>query len=387
LEFIGLGMKRLEAFAIGGITRHQFYYKSSTNTRGVKPTSKSILLKEDAKLEVGNDIIIEIIKGIKSDPDLNYGYIKMTAELNARGYNINKKKVYRIMFQNNLLNAKPKVCNKKYVKYRQQIPPGPLALLAMDIKLVYIPELSKQAYILSIIDAFTRVVLYSTIRMSIKQDVVIEALSNVIEQHLQPNDCLNKGLTIEIRNDNDKRFTADAVRKYLDDNKLNQVFSHPYTPQDNGYIESFHNILSDHLNRNKYWSLEEYKRTLVCFINKYNNVRLHSSVGNKAPMAFWDKYEKNEVVVLCKVKSRQMKVVDINKIQHIMKHLPNKANQVIMSQSEESGIIKLSRRDAIENENRQTTLPIKDQEANQYKQSPSLESGNCKIEKKELILQ
>jgi len=80
--------------------------------------------------------------------------------------------------------------------------------------------------------------------MSITQHTVKDLFSEVIVNHLQVYDMLNKGIDIEIRNDNDKRFEAKMVQQFFKENYLKQVFTHPYTPQENGHIESFHAILS-----------------------------------------------------------------------------------------------------------------------------------------------
>jgi len=40
---------------------------------------------------------------------------------------------------------------------------------------------------------------------------------------------LTKGISIEVRNDNDKRFSAKLIQDFFKENYLDQVFSHPYT--------------------------------------------------------------------------------------------------------------------------------------------------------------
>jgi putative transposase len=380
LEFIGLGMVKQEALRIAGITKHQFYYKPKKTKQGRKPTTTTTQVIDSKPTTVSDDDIITIIKEVKSDVDLDYGYIKMTAELQQRGYLINKKKVYRIMFKHKLLKDKVKFEGKQYVKYRQVIAQAPLTLLAIDLKMVWIPAINKHCYILSIIDAFTRYILYHNAALSIKQTDVKTAWESVIVNHLQPNNCIDKPLTIEIRNDNDKRFAAKMVQNYLSDNKLSQVFSHPYTPQDNGYIESFHKILGKHLDASNYWSLHDLKLGLKIFYDKYNTIRLHSSIGNRTPMNFWDEFNENKVLVLCNIKTRKMKVE-----KNTNDYLNIRNTQVIKSKNEESGLINLSRRDA--NKNRQNELPINNQGASQYKLSQSLESGFDKIEEKLLTLQ
>jgi len=127
--------------------------------------------------------------------------------------------------------------------------------MEMDIKFIWIESERRHGYILTIIDVFTRVVLAWHVGMSITQQTVKEIWVRIIQNHLQENDMLNSGVSIEIRNDNDPRFTAKSVQQFFADNYLNQVFTHPYTPQENGHIESFHAILGRSLDRRHFETL------------------------------------------------------------------------------------------------------------------------------------
>ena len=141
----------------------------------------------------------------------------------------------------------------------------------------------------------------------IKQALVKQVWKKVISNYLQPYDCLKRDIQIEIRNDNDSRFVAKSVQAFFVENHINQVFTHPYTPQENGHIESFHAILSQKLKRYDFWSLEDLEQTLVLFYEKYNNHRLHSSVLNLPPMVFWDCWNKNLVKTVINEEKRTMK--------------------------------------------------------------------------------
>jgi hypothetical protein len=70
------------------------------------------------------------------------------------------------------------------------------------------------------------------------------------------------------------------------------VFTHPYTPQENGHIESFHAILAKKLRPYNFWTLQELEQVLVLFYEKYNNERLHSSVCNLPPNVFLECWNK-----------------------------------------------------------------------------------------------
>ncbi|MDB3907865.1 IS3 family transposase, partial [Crocinitomicaceae bacterium] len=85
------------------------------------------------------------------DPDLTYGYRRMTAQLQIEGFQINHKKVYRLMQENQLLLTKERV-KKNYAKYRILTPSIPLEMLEMDIKFVWIEQQRRHAFILTVLD-------------------------------------------------------------------------------------------------------------------------------------------------------------------------------------------------------------------------------------------
>ena len=229
---------------------------------------------------------------IHQDSDTDYGHRKMTVALKLIGYQINHKKVYRLMNEAQLLKEKHEKPSKTYVKYRKVFPKQPFEVLEMDIKFVWIEEFKMFSYILTTIDTFTRVVLDRFTDYSIKKQDVKRAWERIIANHLQPNNCLEKKIHIEVRNDNDSRFSAKMIKEFFAENHLNQVFTHPYTPQENGHIESFHAILAKKLRPYHFWTLQELEQVLVLFYEKYNNERLHSSVCNLPPNIFLECWNK-----------------------------------------------------------------------------------------------
>jgi len=242
---------------------------------------------------VDNEIMVSEIERIKSDPDTDYGYIKMTYALKTNGYYVNKKKIYRLMSCYGMLKSKNTVTSKNYAKYRKVLPEKPLEVLEMDIKFVWVEQYKKHAFIITIIDTFTRHALCHQVSYSIKKNQVKECWDYVIENYLQAYLHPGEPIHVEIRNDNDKRFSAKLIQDYFVENYINQVFTHPYTPQENGHIESFHSILSKHLEPYNFWSIEELEQNLILFYEKYNNSRIHSSIAYLSPRNFWDLWNKN----------------------------------------------------------------------------------------------
>jgi transposase InsO family protein len=277
------------------LSRHQYYYKPTGNRPGKKPTQVTKRIVKGVVSEEANDQVVQQITDIKSDPDTDYGYRKMHYALMILGYYINHKKVYRLMKEKQLLKDRHKRQAKNYVQYRNVVPEGPLQVLEMDIKYVWIAKERRHAFILTIIDTFTRFILHWQLGYTMKSVQVKHAWEQVITNHLQPADMLKNEMHIEVRNDNGPQFGSKMIQAFFKENYLNQVFTHPYTPQENGHIESFHNILSNSLADQVFWDLDQLTERLTVFYEKYNNVRLHGSVANLTPRLFWEVWDKNMI--------------------------------------------------------------------------------------------
>lgn len=234
-------MLRDRALELLGITKHAYYYQSKEGRRGLKNShyTTKMTCKSGLNEIIDTDQLVKEIIAVKSNPETDYGYRAMTAALQLKGYAINKKKVYRIMGDYQLLHEKRKKPGKVYVKHRRVDPRVPLEVIEMDIKFQWVVSHQCYGFILTIIDCFTCMVLHWQVAYSITQSQVIDAWEDVIVNYLQPHQMMNKKITIEIRNDNDSRFAAHSVQKYLAENGLNQVFTHPYTPEENGILNPF----------------------------------------------------------------------------------------------------------------------------------------------------
>lgn len=241
--------------------------------------------------------IIEHIRNIQSDDDLRCGYKRMTGQLQLLSYEINRKKVYRLMRTEGLLLSRLKKERGPYVAQRCAQPDGPLQLFEMDIKMIWAEEHKRYVYVLTILDTFTRMALHWHAAYSVRWRDVRRAWEQVIENHLQPADALAKKLHIEIRSDNGPQFLAQKLREFFAENHLAQVFTHPYTPQENGHVESFHSILATALRHEFFWTLEQLNARLAVFYEKYNNERVHSATAMLPPALFWEAYEKSLITV------------------------------------------------------------------------------------------
>ena len=221
-------MRLTTTLSIIGITKHKYYYKPKGGKPGKTPSSHvSKFNSSGESICVGNEIMIDEIISIQLTPELYYGYRAMTRELNIRGYIVNHKKVYRLMKMYHLLQEKVPKASRTYVKYRSVKPEHPLLCLEMDIKFQWVEQHQRFAFILTVIDCFTRYVLSWSVAYSIKQEQVKHIWAEIIDEYLQPNDLLRKQIHVELRNDNDSRFAALSVQQYFKENHINQCLLTP----------------------------------------------------------------------------------------------------------------------------------------------------------------
>jgi hypothetical protein len=139
------GLKRDCCLRITGLTKSQFYYVPLGNKPGRSP-SEVTQWRDPTGLQVyqvDNVDVIQRIVEIKINPDLPDWYRLITVHLQVRGYYINHKKVYRLMKEYLLLEEPKKRKGRNFVKFRRVAPMGPLQIIEMDIKYIWIYEIGK----------------------------------------------------------------------------------------------------------------------------------------------------------------------------------------------------------------------------------------------------
>lgn len=265
-----------------GIVASSYYREPSGGKKGNRPTKETF---HKTKGLVSQDDVVEAVKEILKHEFIDCGYRLMTSYLTRDGYIINHKKLYRIMKEEGLLKLDNRIdrsgSGRKFVKFRKVITSRPLECLEMDIKMVWIPSVGKNAYLLSIIDVHTRKILKDYFSFTIKQDHVIELLSELFEDYNYPSNVV-------IRSDNGSQFIAKKVREYLGLIGVQQEFTHIATPEENAHIEAYHGILKKEVfTRFDYQYFGEIEQILIRYVKFYNNRRLHGLLGRITPAEKW----------------------------------------------------------------------------------------------------
>lgn len=135
---------------------------------------------------------------------------------------------------------------------------------------------------LSVIDIFTRQLKAYLLQRSIRQHDV----KALWEDLLKDIPVEQQGL-IRVRSDNGSQFAAKTVRAFFEAKSIHQEFCHAATPEEDGYIESFHSIVERELVKRHEWqSLSELSALMASYVYFHNTERLHGSLRNVSPDKF-----------------------------------------------------------------------------------------------------
>jgi len=273
------------------------------------------------KVSVDDKALLGEILNLFSNEFVCYGYRKVTWFLRRNGYEINHKKVYRLMKEFHLLRpklVKHGVNMRRVKEYKVEasrpdevweIDVNPLrkSVDYKEVKCLYINGERRNAFLCSVIDCFTREDLaYHFGRHCLKEDVL-----RVLEEACRSRGINYPNILLRIRSDNGSQFISHPVKSYLESIGIEQEHIHVATPQENGFIESFHSIIQSEFNeRFEFDTFEECKLKLkewiafliLCnlqsFSAGYNHKRIHSAIGYRTPRECYEEYMKNSLKLL-----------------------------------------------------------------------------------------
>jgi putative transposase len=230
-----------------------------------------------------------------------YGTRRVTKELKRQGWNVNRKRIQRIMRENSLLH----VVKRKFIKttdsdhpYRRYSnlvkdfkPTGPNQLWVSDI--TYIRILTGFVYLAVILDAFSRKVIGYALSRSIADELTIAALTMAIAQRKPKEGCIH-------HSDQGVQYASIDYITKLTENKFKISMSRLGNPYDNAMAESFMKTLKyEEVRLWDYKTMDDVLERIPFFIAEvYNKKRLHSSIGYVPPDEFESAYAEKEQVLL-----------------------------------------------------------------------------------------
>lgn len=293
-KYVSNGMKVATVASMAGMSKSSYYYKHHHGRRGRKPSTQTCW---GDGIMVPNEHVVVEIKSILGLEFMENGYRKVMNELKDMGYRIGKTKTFRLMKENRLLLPRKKKSTREFVRFTQPLPFEPFEKMEMDIKFIYIRGERRNALLLTILDTFTRLALAWELQYSIRHTHVGRLFDQVIDQWLQHyRPPYNEELTVTLRCDNDGRFVAHDLQKYMTDNFINQEFILPATPQQNAHIESFHSVVEELIcKKYEFDDIHHSRDVLQRFYSTYNNRRTISSLQYLPPSVFLNEWENGNI--------------------------------------------------------------------------------------------
>lgn len=132
-------------------------------------------------------------------------------------------------------------------------------------------------YLCSLLDGYSRYIVHWEIREQMTErdiEIIIERAKEKFPE-AKP----------RIISDNGPQFIAKDFKEFIRVSGMTHVKTSPYYPQSNGKLERFHKTIKTECIRPKTpLSLDDARRIVAEYIEHYNNVRLHSSIGYIAPV-------------------------------------------------------------------------------------------------------
>ena len=210
-----------------------------------------------------------------------YGYRMITAKLRQEGWQVNRKRIYRLWRREGL-----KVPQKKRKRRRLGTSEnGCHRRRAEHVNDVWCWDFifdrttsGSQLKWLTIEDEFTRESLALKVDRSIRSEDVIDTLAELFAM---------RGVPGHVRSDNGPEFIAHAIRRWLEQVEVKTLYIEPGAPWENGYAESFNSRFRDEL-----LATEEFENVAVArklgaaWKEDYNYHRPHSSLGYQTPTEF-----------------------------------------------------------------------------------------------------
>ena len=139
-------------------------------------------------------------------------------------------------------------------------------------------EDARQLKCLTVVDEFTRQGLTIEVGRSLTANDVIRCLEQLFEQHGRPA-C--------VRSDNGPELLSSKVQQWLQERHVYTHYIEPGSPWQNAYSESFNSIFrTTCLDRWVFSSLTEARVVIYQWLEEYNTVRPHGSLGGMNPEQF-----------------------------------------------------------------------------------------------------
>jgi putative transposase len=210
-----------------------------------------------------------------------YGSRRITAELNRRGMNVNRKRIQRLMRLMRIYGQTPGIMTSRAHPEHKKYPyllggmtiDRPNQAWCTDI--TYIPMKHGFAYLVAIMDWYSRKVFTWELSNTLDSDFCVRALRRAISEHGKP-DVFNS--------DQGCQFTSKEFTEVLKSEKILISMDGKGRCMDNIFMERlWWSVKYEKVYLNDYPDMDRLYKGLVEYFDFYNNRRLHESLGYMPP--------------------------------------------------------------------------------------------------------
>ena len=247
---------------------------------------RSLRQREPAEEETE---VRSLIQQIALEHRRRYGYRRITAELHRRGVQVNRKRVARMMRDDNLLAIQPQrfvaTTNSKHKCEVYLNLAGRMTLTGINqlwvADITYVRLKGEFVYLAVILDSFSRKVVGWAVDRTMSSRLTVAALERAVADRQT-----HAGLVHH--SDRGVQYASPEYVAALDKYGIVASMSRPANPYDNASCESFMKTLKrEEIYTNRYSDLEQLRTHIEEFIAEYyNRQRLHSALGYRSPEEF-----------------------------------------------------------------------------------------------------
>lgn len=211
-----------------------------------------------------------------------YGYRRLHVLLCREGWEINRKRTYRVYHEAGLMVRRRKRKRIAGVERQEKVVASrPNQSWSMDFVSDGLVD-GRRLRTLNIVDDFTKECLAIEVDTSLPGRRVTTILERLAE---------SRGLPRSVTVDNGPEFAGKVLDEWAYGKGLRLNFIEPGKPQQNAYIESFNGRFRDEcLNEHWFLSMRHAREVIEAWRQEYNNERPHSSLGYLTPQQFAESF-------------------------------------------------------------------------------------------------
>jgi putative transposase len=233
-----------------------------------------------------------------------YGYRRMWIALKRVGERVGRGRVQRLMRQAGIRGAKrrgkpwrttkpdPTAHRRPDLVERDFTAEAPNRLWLADI--THLRSWEGPSFLAFVIDAFSRMIVGWQLAAHMRTDLVLDALRMALGTRAAGAD-----VALVHHSDRGSQYTSGEFTQELRDHDVLASVGSVGDAYDNAMAESFVDSLKTELVKDRVWSSRsQLELAVVEYVSWFNNVRLHSEIGDVPPVEFEDLYARREALDL-----------------------------------------------------------------------------------------